>query len=101
MSETRVPLAKGTLRVEDFYQHETPVERAFAKAARILKELREMGEPLASFTLFSDGSGSLTLSRNLTPEVKRFAEFYLNSVRWGVDDDGRRTLTTCEGLLDD
>ena len=76
-------------------------ERAFVKAARILKELRERGESQVSFTLYSDASGSLTLSRNPGPLVREFAECYLHSKRWGWDPDGYATLTTCGGLLDE
>ena len=79
----------------------TPQERAFVRAQRILQELREMGESQASFTLYSDASGSLTLSRNPGPLVQEFAEYYLKSARWERDAEGHAVLTTCHGLLEE
>ena len=75
--------------------------KAFIKAHAILAELREMGQPLASFRLYVDGSGTLTLDKTPSVDVQDFAECYLRSKRWGWDSDGYATLTTYGGLLDD
>lgn len=77
----------------------TPAERAFVKAQRLLKELREMGQPLASFTLYSDSSGYLTI-RTPSEEVRAFVVHYLRSTRWNPDtENGYVRLMTCHGLL--
>lgn len=79
----------------------SPTEGAFLKASRVLTELREMEYTLASFTLYSDGSGVLTLPMETHPmddDIAEFLEFILGSSRWGRNEHGDLTLTTCYGL---
>lgn len=76
----------------------TQIQKSFIAAAKVIEILEEHGASAPSVTLYSDGSGSISLVETDYLKFKSLAEDLLMSKGWWTDVYGNYCLSSMDGF---